>query len=161
MLFFDTLDTTAFWQQACEAEGLDPAAPHHAGSFSAPGGGYDETFNEDLATLVRDGQKRGTTHMTLEFEHRAIPFREIGHYWVVTTTSGTPFCVVRITNVAIVPYEDVTPEFAASEGEGDLSLAFWQGAHIDYFKDQCRQWGYEWQDSQPVVCENFELIYRP
>ena len=42
-----------------------------------------------------------------------------------------------------------------------MSLAFWQGAHIDYFKDQCRQWGYEWKDSQNVVCENFELIYRP
>ncbi len=161
MLFFDTPETAAFWQQACEAEGLDPAAPHHAGTFSAPGGGYDEAFNEELAALVRDGQKRGTTHMTLEFEHRAIPLRDIGHYWVVTTTGGTPFCVVRITNVAVVPYEDVTPEFAASEGEGDLSLAFWQGAHIDYFKDQCRQWGYEWRDSQPVVCESFELIYRP
>ena len=79
----------------------------------------------------------------------------------MTTTVGKPLCVVRITNVAILPYEDVGLEFAASEGEGDLSLEYWHGAHLGYFQQQCSKWGHEWRDDQPVVCESFEVVHRP
>ncbi len=99
--------------------------------------------------------------MRLEFEHRGIRMREVGDCWTVTTTAGSPLCVVRITNVAILSYEDVGLEFAASEGEGDLSLEYWHCAHRGYFQNQCRLWGHEWHEDTPVVCESFEVIYRP
>ena len=161
MLIFDAPEIEAFWQQACEATGIDPATQHHAGTFAEPDGDGDAEFIGELARMARDGRKRGTAHMRLHFEHEGIRMREPGDCWIVTTTAGKPLCVVRITNVAITPFKDVGPEFAASEGEGDLSVAYWRDAHLGYFKRQCRQWGHEWQDDQPTVCENFELVYRP
>ena len=161
MLIFDDADIDAFWQQACDAAGLDTATPHHAGTFAGPDGAAEVEFIDELAGLAAAGQKRGTTHMQLEFEHRGIRIRELGDCWIVTTTQGQPLCAARVTNVAILPYQDVGLEFAASEGEGDLSLEYWHGAHRSYFQNQCRLWGYEWREDTPVVCESFEVIYQP
>ncbi len=167
MLFFDTAETQAFWRDACGATGIDPGTTYHAGTFAEPVEedempiGVQVAITEELSRLARDGEKRGTTHMRLHFEQEAIRMREPGDCWIVTTVAGAPLCVVRITTVEIMPFDQVGEVFAASEGEGDLSLEYWRGAHIDYFKAQCRQWGHEWRNDQPVVCESFELVHQP
>ncbi len=159
MLRFDTPTTQAFWEKACTATGIDPATTHHAGTFAEPRTPDRAAFIDVLAGMAARGQKRGTAHMKLQFEQEAIPMRKPGDCWIVTTTAGEPTCVVQITGVAITPFEDVGEAFAASEGEGDLSVAHWRGAHLQYFKDQCAKWGHVWRDDQPIVCESFELVY--
>jgi uncharacterized protein YhfF len=161
MLIFDTAETQAFWRQACEAMGIDPATTHHAGTFAEPSSDDDVPFLDELAGMACDGKKRGTAHMRLHFEHENIRMRHPGDCWIVTTVAGEPLCVLRITNVDIKPFDQVGEVFAASEGEGDLSVDYWRGAHIDYFKEQCCQWGHDWRNDQPVVCESFELVQQP
>jgi len=167
MLFFDTAGTQAFWRQACEVSGIDPATQHHAGTFAEPVEADEMPIEEQVAiieeisSLARDGKKRGTTHTRLHFEQEAIRMREPGDCWVVTTVAGDPLCVVRITTVEIMPFDQVGEAFAASEGEGDLSLEYWRRGHLGYFKAQCRHWGKAWHDDQPVVCESFELVHLP
>lgn len=161
MLRFDNDETQAFWRDACAATGIDPATTHHAGTIAEPSTPDRAAFIDVLSGMARDGDKRGTAHMRLQFEQEDILLREAGDCWIVTTTDGEPLCVVRITGVAITPFDQVGEIFAASEGEGDLSVAHWRGAHIDYFKRQCRRWDREWRDDRPVVCESFELVYRP
>jgi len=146
---------------ACQATDIDPATTHHAGTFAEPRVPERATFLDQLSKMAAEGQKRGTAHMKLQFEHDAIPMRRPGDCWVVTAVAGDPLCVVRITGVAITPFEEVGETFAASEGEGDLSLAHWRGAHIKYFQDQCATWGHTWHDAMPIVCEGFELVYAP
>ena len=116
-------------------------------------------FIDELAGMARDGQKRGTAHMQLQFEKDGIAMREPGDCWILTTTDGAPLCVLRITDVAITAFNEVGEAFAAREGEGDLSIAHWRGAHLDYFKHQCANWQCEWRDDTPVVCESFERVY--
>ena len=159
MLTFDTDETRAFWQKSCLATGVDAATSHHAGTFAEPVSSDRASFIDVLAEMARDGTKCGTAHMLLQFVTEEIRIREPGDCWIVTTTQGKPLCVVQITAVAITPFEDVGEAFAASEGEGDLSVEHWRGAHINYFKKQCARWGRLWHDRQPIVCESFELIY--
>lgn len=159
MLRFDTAETQKFWQEACGACGLDPATPHHAGTFAEPVRPERAAFIDELAQMAADGRKHGTAHMLAQFEHDGIPLRLEGDCWIVTTIAGAPLCVVRITDVAVTPYEEVGEEFAACEGEGDLTVRYWRGAHLNYFKAQCLKWDLEWHDRQPIVCEQFELIY--
>ncbi len=161
MLRFDTAATQAFWREACAATGIDPATTYHSGTFAEPTTPDRAEFINELSGMARDGDKRGTAHMRLQFEQENIAMREPGDCWIVTTTDGVPLCVVRMTGVAITPFDQVAVEFAASEGEGDLSVAHWRGAHINYFKSQCKRWGEEWRDDRPIVCESFELAYRP
>jgi len=159
MLRFDTDATRAFWAQACEATGTDPATTHHAGTFAEPRTPERAPFLDQLSEMALAGDKRGTAHMKLQFEHDAIPMREPGDCWIVTTCAGDPVCVVRITGVAITPFEEVGETFAASEGEGDLSVAHWRNAHLAYFQHQRQAWGEAWCDDMPIICENFERIY--
>ena len=49
MLIFDTAETQAFWRQACEATGIDPATTHHAGTFAEPSSDDDVPFLDELA----------------------------------------------------------------------------------------------------------------
>jgi uncharacterized protein YhfF len=59
----------------------------------------------------------------------------------------------------VVPFNKVSAEFAASEGEGDGSLTFWRQAHLQYFTRECARIGRPFEQSMPVVCERFCLVY--
>ena len=167
MLFFDTQDNREFWTRACEKSGVDSNSRYRAGTFSELTLVGDETLKDvveivdSLTQLAVDGEKRGTAHMKLHFEHEKLKIREPGDYWIVTKSSGEPVCVVRVTNVDILPFDQVGEKFAASEGEDDLSLRYWREAHKAYFMAQCEMWDEEWRDDMPIVCESFELVYKP
>ena len=53
----------------------------------------------------------------------------------------------------------MTEEFAATEGEGDASLAFWRDAHWAAFSRELEGIGRSPQADMPVVCERFEVVY--
>jgi len=147
-----------YWRRACETMGVDPSTPHVAYTFADPDFSGAELVAE-LNELARAGKKRGTAHLVMDFELNGIPRRKIGDYWVVLDPVGEPVCVVRIANVEVKPFKEVGEEFAASEGEGDLSLEYWRQAHRSYFERQLAAWGREWRDDLPVVCESFEPVY--
>ena len=57
-------------------------------------------------------------------------------------------------------FDEVTAEFAATEGEGDGSLEYWQRAHRAYFGRECRRIGRIPTPTMPVICERFEVVFR-
>jgi uncharacterized protein YhfF len=59
----------------------------------------------------------------------------------------------------VLPFDDVTAEFAAIEGEGDGSLAYWREAHIDFFTRECQRLGRTFDLRMPVVCEQFRVVH--
>jgi len=83
-----------------------------------------------------------------------------GDLSVVTRFSGEPVCVIETRKVTIVPFVEVTAEFAATEGEGDGSLEFWRRAHTAYFGRECKRIGREFSQHMPVVCEEFAVVFR-
>ena len=156
MIHSDSPEVIAFWQAFCEETGVPLDVHYHARTFSDP---RISKVTDDIAELARQGKKRGTAHLLLDFEKNGVPQREPGDYFMVLNGSLQPQCMVRCTNKVVVPFCDVTPTFAASEGEGDLSLAYWITAHKRYFLKQLSQWSMDWDESLPVVCENFELVW--
>ena len=161
MLRFSTPEIDAFWETACSAMGISPDSPHCASTFAEPRSPDRVADIDALAQLANENQKRGTAHLAVQFENDGIPMRNIGDYWIVVKCDGTPICVVQIIGIHITPCDQVDPVFAASEGEGDLSLAYWRDAHIPYFQSQCERWGMAWREDLAVVCESFIVVYRP
>jgi len=161
MLRFDTPLISSFWQSACADLGIPCDSHHCACTFAEPRNPVRIQAIDALSELALSGQKRGTAHLEMQFREDNIPMREIGDYWIVLKCDGTPMCVVRIIAIEIVPFNQVGPEFAASEGEGDLSRRYWREAHGAYFQAQCDRWGVTWRDDLLVVCENFLTVYRP
>jgi len=120
----------------------------------------NEPSANELAALVLAGTKRATASLlwTLKAADRRTP--AAGDLSVMTNWSGAPLCVIETRHVAIVPYEEVTAEFAATEGEGDGSLRYWREAHWAFFGRECARIGRTPDPRMPVVCERFEVVYR-
>ena len=107
-----------------------------------------------------DGRKRATAGLLWAFEVERKPLPRPGDLSVVTGWSGQPLCVIETLAVDVVPFDDVTAEFAATEGEGDGSLAYWRQAHTEYFARECARIGRVPSGSMPVVCERFAVVYQ-
>jgi uncharacterized protein YhfF len=122
--------------------------------------GDSKELANSLADLVMRGVKRATAGSlwAFEFENKALP--KPGDLSVVTDWDGNPLCVIETVNVEIVPFEEVSAEFAATEGEGDGSLEFWRQGHTSYFTRECARIGRTFSVTMPVVCEKFKVVFK-
>lgn len=115
----------------------------------------------ELVDLVLRGMKRATTSALWVYEHEHEPIPAAGDYSVITDWEGIAKCIIQTTGITIVPFNEVTAEMAAKEGEGDLSLSYWQKGHALFFRAECRAIGAEFIETIPVVFEEFEVVYIP
>ena len=120
--------------------------------------GDSPELSEALLALIRSGQKRAGTSLLwmIEAENETVP--QVGDVALVVDHLNQPALICRNTQVEIVPYNQVTAEYAAIEGEGDGSLAYWREAHWDFFTRECQRIGREPVETMPVVCTVFELV---
>ncbi len=84
---------------------------------------------DELLGLVLLGRKRATSWSAAEGTKGTV----IGGFWVVEDGSGHPRAVLETVDLRQQRFELVDENFAAAEGEGDLSLASWRDAHRGYF----------------------------
>ena len=127
-----------FWREFCEASGTDPAVPFQAWHF-----GIGREDAAELCDLVLEGKKTATASLPWEYEEKPEDAPIEGGYSVVTDFDGNPQCVVRTTELRVVPFNEVDAEFAFAEGEGDQSLDYWRQVHWDYFSRRCAALGRE------------------
>lgn len=119
------------------------------------------TFGEEqdkLAGLVVDGVKTATSSAYAVYLAENEPVPEAGSYSVILDSKNEAVCIVRTTKVEIVPYRQVTEEFARKEGEGDRSLEYWRSVHEDFFTRELQAVKMRFTDEILVVCEEFELV---
>jgi len=114
---------------------------------------------DELAELVDRGIKKATASSLWTLEKTDAPVRKIGDVFLITNWSGEAVCIVRITKVTIKPYSEITEAKARREGEGDKSLAYWRRMHQGYFERDLARFGLEFDESMPVVFEDFEKVY--
>ncbi|HXA46590.1 MAG TPA: ASCH domain-containing protein [Burkholderiaceae bacterium] len=120
----------------------------------------NENDANTLADLVMIGTKRATASSLWSYEWEKFSLPKIGDVNIVTKWDGTPCCVIETIAVNTVPFDQVTAEFAATEGEGDKSLTYWRDEHRAYFTRECKEYGTVPTLQMPIVCEEFKVIYR-
>jgi len=144
-----------FWKRFdAEAGGVDPARFYEAFHFSD-----NEESADSLAALVLDGRKRATAGLHRSFEQAGKPPPRPGDLSVVTDWGGRPLCVIETLRVDVVPFNEVTAEFAAVEGEGDGSLDYWRREHASAFSRECARIGRVFDEAMLVACERFEVVF--
>jgi len=115
---------------------------------------------DELLTLVLDGVKTGTAAAVWEYEAADEPLPRKGDLSIVLDGAGEPRVLIRTTQVETVPFDAVSAEHAAAEGEGDRSLEDWRAGHERYWRRTLAQIGREFDPSMPVVCERFKVLFR-
>lgn len=109
---------------------------------------------DSLLALVLSGRKTGTTTAVEELGEEPAP--RVGDLWIVLDGAARPRALIRTTRVVECAFRDVTPAFAASEGEGDGSLEDWRREHERYLR---RVLGEEaFSPDLRVLCETFQLV---
>ena len=113
---------------------------------------------DELAELIITGKKTATcsSYDVWQWENEPIPTP--GHYTIILNSKDEPVAIIKTTDVQVVPMNQVTPEFAAAEGEGDLSYAYWWEGHKRVFTMEMAEYGKEFSEDMPLVCERFELV---
>lgn len=110
-----------------------------------------------LLGLVLEGKKRATASSLWGYEIEGCPIPRIGDLSVITYWDGTPGCVIKTTNVRIIPYREITYEIAKLEGEDD-TLESWQRNHKHFFTEEGKELGYTFSEDMPVIFEEFEVM---
>ena len=109
--------------------------------------GSGPELEERLAALVIAGRKRATVWDGAE-ENPTAP----GMRWRVTA-AGRSVAVIETLDVERRRFCDIDADFAATEGEGDGSLRFWQAAHEAHFRKAGGFDPHMW-----LWCETFRLV---
>ena len=79
---------------------------------------------------------------------------------IVTAWSKEPLCIIETTAVDVAPFEEVSEDFANTEGEGDGSLESWRRNHTAFFAGECARLGRTQSQRMLVVCERFKVVYQ-
>ena len=128
------------------------------GPVRVDGYGDSEALSESLLALIRSGRKRAGTGLVWAYEFDGEEISRTGDIEIVIDYLNEPALVTRITSAKVVPYDEVTAEYAAIEGEGDGSLEYWRKAHWAFFSRECERIGREASETMPVVCSIFEVL---
>ena len=114
---------------------------------------------DELAELVLRGEKTATasTYELYKLENESLP--QAGSFDVILDSQDKAVCIIEITKVSVVPFNDVLAEHAFKEGEGDKSLTYWQQVHQEFFTECLAEAGLEFSQETGVVLEEFRKVY--
>ena len=118
-----------------------------------------KTAADELAELVLKGEKRATATAVWSLQADDEPFPEVGDLSIITNWNGEAKCIIKTVLLETVPFDQVTEEFAAAEGEGDKTLAYWRKVHHEVFAQELTEAGLTFADDMPVLCETFEVVW--
>ena len=104
---------------------------------------------DELLDLILAGQKRATCWSAAEGSKDTV----VGGRWVVEDGRGRPRAVLQTTELFTEQFDRVSEDFAAAEGEGDLTLTYWRDAHRTFFR---KNGGFD--PEMLLWCERFELL---
>jgi len=152
-----TESAETFWQHYV---GTLPAEhPHRHARPDAFAFGDSPALANELAALVQVGLKRATASLPVEFTSLGLPLPGAGDVSIVTRADGSPVAIIELVEVRHVPFQAVDAAFAADEGEGDGTLAWWQAAHRRYFRRVCARLGGKFDETTAVIFQRFRLVW--
>lgn len=114
-------------------------------------GDSPELANE-LADLIIKGIKTASCGSFATYQQEEYAPR-MGSYNIILDSQDVPVCVIRLLSMRLVRFCDVTADFARKEGEGDLSLEYWQNEHKKFFTREGN-----FSHEMELIAEEFEVV---
>ena len=138
-----------FWNEFKAAEGLKDIKYKEAFQFG--------TEADRLSGLVVEGEKTATcsAYAFYEIDNEAVP--EKGDYSIVLTSTDEPVAVIQTELIEIIRMNEVSEDFALSEGEGDYE--HWWNAHVTFFTEELKTYDRTFSPDMFLVCERFKKVY--
>lgn len=144
-----------FWENFVNKTGLDGEAKY-AGEFGFEARGFAGT--ERLASLLA-GKKTAAffSYASFAVDNEELPVS--GEYYIVLDSNAEPFCIIKTSRVQVIPFDQVSWELAAREGE-DSSLQEWRDRTRENLAEEGELVGFDFSPDMKLVCVEFELAAR-
>jgi len=120
----------------------------------------DPNIANELLELFLNGKKTAASGLVKDYEICDEELPEIGEHWIILDVDQNPKCIVKTIKVVFNRFDQIPLEIAIAEGEGDLSLEYWQKAHVEFFTPFLKEWGIADLNSEMVVTEFYKLVYK-
>ncbi|MFT6167367.1 MAG: hypothetical protein ACJAV5_001757 [Vicingaceae bacterium] len=111
------------------------------------------------AQLTKDGIKQASSTSLWWFEKNHADLPEVGNIYVVTDWYKIAKAIVEVVKVEQIPFNKITEEYAAIEGEGDKSLKYWKDTHWAYYTGEMDEFDEKPTEDMLIVCEQFKTIF--
>ena len=119
----------------------------------------NEKDANECAELVVNGIKRANATSLWWFKKINKPLPRAGDQQIVTDWNGNAKAIIETLKIEQVPFNKITEEFAATEGEGDKSLKYWKKVHKAYYEREMISYPEKFSEEMIIVCEYFKTIY--
>lgn len=114
---------------------------------------------DELVSLVLSGKKTAFFSSYASFHIDSEPLPISGELYIVVDRANKPRCVIELTDVNVVPFNEVTWGMAQKEGE-DENLEQWREKEQEYLNDEGDILGFEFSPDIKLVFQVFQVIYR-
>ena len=144
-----------YWNKFLAAKAL-PSETKCAGDLFFEAKGF---VSDQMNALVLGGQKTAffSSYATFAIDQEPLPVS--GELYLVIDRAKKPVCVIRLEQVTIIPFNEVTWEMAKLEGE-DQDLAAWREKHQEYLEEEGHILGFEYTPDIKLVYQTFMVVYK-
>ncbi|MCQ2575251.1 MAG: ASCH domain-containing protein [Treponema sp.] len=116
-------------------------------------------LGDELITLTLTGQKTAFFSSFSTFSIDGEPLPVSGELYIIVDHNNNPHCVIEIESVTVIPFNEVTWEMAAREGE-DSNLTEWREKHQEYLEEEGSILGFEFTPAIKLVYQTFKVVYK-
>ena len=129
-------------------------------SYEAFSFGNTDTMADELAQLVKIGQKTATSSGFCFYEIEGETLPQEGELSIVLNSKNDAECMIQTTKVYTIPFHAVSEEHAYKEGEGSRSLEEWREGHQAFFTEALAEYNQAFDENMLIVCEEFKVIWQ-
>jgi len=144
-----------YWEKFLQDTGRNPE-DRCAGDLTFEAKGF---VGDEMVSLVLNGQKTAFFSSFATFQIDGEPLPVSGELYTVLDRNGDPACVIEVTDVNIIPFNDVTWGMAQKEGE-DENLEQWRLKKQENLEDEGAILGFEFTPDIKLVFQVFRVVYR-
>lgn len=148
------MTTGEFWKSYLREYNLNEADSVYSGELCFESKGIAGA----QLSLVLSGAKTAVFTPLDSFEINREPLPVCGEVYVVLDSDDEPRCIIEVTDVAVIPLNEIPWGLARRDGE-DENLGEWQGKMREFLADEADLCGFEARPNSKIVCEIFRVMY--
>lgn len=145
-----------YWNHYLKATGKSFEEAVYSGELVFENGGC---FGDEQLRLVLGGRKTASFSFFDSLVINREPIPVAGEVYIVEDSSGEPSCIIELTDVKIVPFNEISWELASLDGE-DENLAQWREKMRCFAEEESDACGFAFSEESKIVCEIFKVIFR-